>query len=55
MINDKPDPAGNRCQKSVLFAVYTLTLARGDLVFPADQWISNLLALVGNLILATIF
>ena len=36
-------------------AVNTLTLARGDLILPADQWILNLLARIGDLILAAKF
>ena len=35
--------------------VNTRLLARGDLILPADQWISNLLTWIGNLILVAKF
>ena len=35
--------------------VNTRPLARGDLILPADQWISNLLTGIGDLILAAKF
>ena len=43
------------CLSNISEYVNTRPLARGDLILPVDQWISNLLARIGDLILVAKF